>query len=79
MEDGKLIVTLSHGGVELIRARKIDLLITKLIREQFGLQVSLDFDGVLTVEADSPAYIEKQKNTQEKLRRAAVEEDSEPV
>ena len=40
MEDGKLIVTLSHGGVELIRARKIDLLITKLIREQFGLQVS---------------------------------------
>ncbi|MFR8001581.1 MAG: PolC-type DNA polymerase III [Hydrogeniiclostridium sp.] len=75
MEDGKLIVTLSHGGVELIRARKIDLLITKLIREQFGLQVSLDFDGVLTVEADSPAYIEKQKNTQEKLRRAAVEED----
>ena len=75
MEDGKLIVTLSHGGVELIRARKIDVLITKLIREQFGLQVSLDFDGVLTMEADSPAYIEKQKNTQEKLRRAAVEED----
>ncbi len=75
MENGKLIVTLSHGGLELIRARKIDTMVTKLIREQFGLTVPLDFDGVLTVEADSPAYIEKQKNTQEKLRRQAVEED----
>ncbi len=75
IENGEFIVTLQHGGAELMKKRKADRLLSGIIQEEFGLSMPVKFDGTLQVDAQSPAYIEKLKHTEEKLRREAVSEE----
>ena len=72
LEGDKLIVTLSHGGGNLLLSRHADRLLSDIIREEFGVSVQVEFDGTLTLDSDSVAYIEKQKKQEETLRREAV-------
>ena len=74
LEEGKIIVTLAHGGAELMRQRRADRLMSRIISEEFGLTVAVDFDGVTEVDVDSSAYLERQRQTEERLRREAVVE-----
>ena len=69
LEEGKIIVTLAHGGAELMRQRRADRLMSRIISEEFGLTVAVDFDGVTEVDVDSSAYLERQRQTEERLRR----------
>ena len=74
LEEGKIIVTLAHGGAELMRRRKADRLMSRIISEEFGLALPVDFDGVVAVDGESSEYIERQKHAEETMRRAAVVE-----
>ena len=76
LEGDKLIVTLSHGGGNLLLSRHADRLLSDIIREEFGVSVQVEFDGTLTLDSDSVAYIEKQKKQEETLRREAVVQES---
>lgn len=75
-EDGKLIVTLTHGGKDLLLSRKIDRLLSRLIQEEFGVSLQVEFDGVVSVDSADPVYIEKQKKQEETVRRAAAVEQA---
>lgn len=77
LEGDKLIVTLSHGGGNLLLSRHADRLLSDIIREEFGVSVQVEFDGTLTLDSDSVAYIEKQKKQEETLRREAVVQEIE--
>ena len=74
LEDGRIVVTLAHGGAELMRRRRADRLMSRIISEEFGLTVSVDFDGVTSVDEESSAYLERKRNAEEKARREAAEE-----
>ena len=77
LECDKLIVTLSHGGGNLLLSRHADRLLSDIIREEFGVSVQVEFDGTLTLDSDSVVYIEKQKKQEETLRREAVVQEIE--
>lgn len=72
IEDGKLIITLCHGGGDILLSRHVDRLLSELIREEFSVNLAVKFDGVLTADSSSTAYIEHKKKTEETLRRKAA-------
>lgn len=72
LENDKLIVTLTHGGYDLLCARHVDRTLSKLIYEEFGLTLNIEFDGTLTIDSDNPIYIAKIEKQQETLKREAV-------
>lgn len=76
-QNGKFIISLSHGGYDLLVMRHVDRALSKLIQEEFGVSVAVEFDGTLTVSPGSTIYIEKEKKQQETARREAVVEDME--
>ena len=69
MEDGALVISLRHGGGEVLRAQHADRVLSQLIEEEFGVAVPVRFDGVLRVEESSPVHIERMKKTAETKRR----------
>lgn len=58
LEDNKLTITLQHGGYEMLRQSGCDSAMNHLILEEFGRSVEIAFDGVLSLDADSPQYQE---------------------
>ena len=77
MEGGKLVVTLAHGGGEILMSRHVDRLLSQLIQEEFGVSCPVRFDGTVTVDSESPVYIEKMQKREETLKREAVIEEVE--
>lgn len=77
IEGEKLIITLTHGGVDLLRSRHADRTLSELIQAQFGSHYAIEFDGLLNIDSGSTVYIEKQKHQEEKLKRESVQEEME--
>lgn len=77
LESGGLVVTLAHGGGEILLARHVDRLLSRLIEEEFGVGYPVRFDGTVTVDRENPVYIEKVQKREETLRREAVMEEVE--
>ena len=73
-ENSGLVITLSHGGLEVLLARHADRELSRLIQEEFGLHLPVRFDGVTKIQETDKAYIEKKQTLDEKKRREAVAE-----
>ena len=54
VEGERLRITLRHGGEALLRARHVDRLLQRLVEEEFGLLVQIEFDGVVEAERVQP-------------------------
>lgn len=72
IREHELIITLQHGGKEILEQQSFDKKLASLIKEEFGLQFRILFEGVLKIDADSQAYIEQQKINEEKAVREAL-------
>ena len=72
MENGAFVISLRHGGGELLLSRHADRVLSQLIGEEFGITVPVRFDGVLSIEESNPVHIERMKQTEEKKRRQAT-------
>ena len=69
-----LYIDLKHGGKEVLLNQKFDRNLHDLIKNEFGLDLNVEFCGVLSIDAESDAYIEKQKINEEKaVRQSQVE------
>lgn len=77
IEDKDMIITLRHGGMDMLQQKGIDKKLSALIKEEFGLHYHVRFDGVMTIDADSEAYIEQQKINEEKVLREKLLEEQE--
>ncbi len=62
-------VTLKHGGGNLLKLKKFDKEFSDLVKQQFGLDISVAIDGVTEVQAESESYIEEQKLVQRTVER----------
>lgn len=56
LDGGKLILSLTHGGADLLRAVCADVTLQTIILEGFQKKLQVEFDGVLSVSADDDAY-----------------------
>lgn len=72
LQDGTLTILLQHGGYQAMQEKHLDRQIVALIYELFHQEVQVQFDGILSITSDDCAYIEKQKQYEEKIRREAV-------
>lgn len=75
LEADTLIITLSHGGRDMLLSRGFDKAASRLIQEEFGLTLKVSFDGTVEIQADDARFIERVKQEQETERRQAVEEE----
>lgn len=77
LRDGKLIITLFHGGAELLEKRRTDLKISETVQEWFGVSVTVEFTGKTKLESGDESAIERLHIEEEKRVRAAVVEEVE--
>nr|WP_291502299.1 PolC-type DNA polymerase III [Acutalibacter sp.] len=70
--EGKLTVTLAHGGYELLTARGTAEKLAGLIGEWFGIECTVEFAGKLTVKEGDGSLLEQVHHQEEKLQREAV-------
>jgi DNA polymerase-3 subunit alpha (Gram-positive type) len=73
LNNGVLSISLSNGGKALLDSVKFDLALKKLIQKEFGIDVNVEYSGVIEIDGESEEYIELQKNTEEKLHRENLE------
>ena len=76
LEGDTLIITLSHGGRDMLLSRGFDKAASRLIQEEFGLTLKVSFDGTVEIQADDARFIERVKQERETERRQAMEEDA---
>lgn len=72
LKDNRLTISLKHGGRELLAKKKFDKELSKLIYQEFGISVQVEFDGVLQVDYTNTSFIEKKNTQQEKAGRQVV-------
>ena len=61
-----LKISLAHGGLDLLKARRADAAIAAIVREQYGVEIKVEFSGVTAIESLSGgaiAQIEKEETT----------------
>ncbi len=66
-----LVIDLKHGGYDILTQQGFDKKMSSIIKEEFGLNYNIVFEGVLTIDTDSEVYIEHQKINEEKAIREA--------
>lgn len=71
LEKERLIVNLQHGGKNILQQQGFDKKLAAIIRDEFGLSFTVAFDGMLSIDSDSQAYIEQQRINDEKALREA--------
>lgn len=75
LKDNNLIITLQHGGKDILEQQKFDKKLAQLIRDEFNINIEVKFNGIMSIDADSQVYIEHQKINEEKaLREAKIAE-----
>lgn len=77
LQDEKLNITLMHGGFELLQSRHVDRCLQKLVMDEFGIPLTVSFDGTLTIDHESSVYIERKKQQEETIQREQVVEQVE--
>lgn len=75
LEQDTLVITLAHGGRDMLVSRRFDKSLSTLIREEFGISLNVSFDGTVSIQPDSAPYIEQQKKEEETQRRQDLVEE----
>ncbi len=76
LKDNELVITLQHGGKEILDQQKFGQNLAQLIHEEFGLSVNVRYNGILSIDTESQVYIEHQKiNEEQALREAQIAEN----
>ena len=68
----RLTVNLKHGGKAILQHKGFDKALRKIIQDEFHLDFTVDFDGVLEVDSVQPMSISKRENAMEKEIRENV-------
>lgn len=77
LKGDKLVITLCHGGAELMLNRKTDQRISETVRDWFGVHITVEFAGKTKLENGDESVIERLHVEEEKRIRAAVVEEVE--
>ncbi len=69
--DHRLIIELKHGGKDILIGQHFDRNLSDLIFTEFGIRLAVEFTGIVSIDAESAVYIEKQKINEERAVREA--------
>ncbi len=72
-----LNISLANGGKALLDSISFDTELSRLVYEEFGLSIKVEYSGVTSVDGENKDYIEAQINTERKLRRESLEKVAE--
>ncbi len=76
IENDLMTITLTHGGLNIIKATKTDKILVQLVHSLFGRAIQLQFDGVTDIGTDSEQYRslmeEAEKEAALKAKQAAM-------
>ena len=72
-----LTINLLNGGKTLLDAKGFDKALVKLVAEEFGLNIRVNYTGVFEVEADNEDYLASVKNAEEHMLRKQAEKAAE--
>ncbi len=82
-EENKIIINLTHGGADILKANFADEFISKYILKKYGKQYSVEFDGKTEVDADAKFVKDMQKEAEQtakekKYKTAEIENENRP-
>ncbi|MDQ5983635.1 MAG: DNA polymerase III PolC-type [Eubacteriales bacterium SKADARSKE-1] len=77
LENDNLIVSLKHGGCDILLKKKFDKALQALIRQEFNFSVNVSFDGNLSITQENKSYINKEIIREEKAKREALVQEME--
>ncbi len=69
IKDKELLIDLKHGGKDFLIQQRFDKNLSELIKSEFGLNFEVKLRGITKIDSESDAYIEKQRQTEEKVIR----------
>ncbi len=64
-----LTINLKHGGGAFLKSKNFDRELINLVKQRFGIDIAVDFQGVTEMDADNKEYIEEQKTVQKAIVR----------
>lgn len=64
-----LVISLKHGGKNILISKKFDIILSKMIQREFGINLSVKFEGTVSVDEVVKTFVEKQIIETEKKRR----------
>lgn len=67
----EIVIDLRHGGKDFLLEQKFDKNLSELIKNEFGLSFNVRLKGITKIDSESDEYIEKQRQTEEKVIREA--------
>ena len=73
-KDNVLTVKLAHGGLNLLKIKQFDVMLSNIIRKMFSLSFSVEFSGVTEIDGNSDEYIENLNNVEKKIQRKKLDE-----
>ncbi|MGI6264556.1 MAG: hypothetical protein ACOYJY_03715, partial [Acutalibacteraceae bacterium] len=74
LDGDTLTVSLRHGGLDLLRDNRADQLLSELIEELFARRVTVVFDGMTELSQDDEAYLNAQRQEDEKAAQRIREQ-----
>lgn len=77
LENGKLIISLKHGGAKFLVKKEFPELLHDYIKREFDLSFEIEFSGVTVADENSEEYKEEIQNVETKIEREKLEELSE--
>lgn len=72
LEGERMIITLHHGGLNILRATKTDVLLAQMVRSLFGRSVQLEFDGETDVNTEDEHYKAMMAQAEQEAAAAAA-------
>ena len=76
-ENNTLTINLLNGGKTLLDSKGFDKALVKLISEEFGLHITVNYTGTFEVEENSEEYKAAIQNAQEKINRENLQKAAE--
>lgn len=79
-EKQKLIISLKHGGHDILASKKIDKKMENLAKTEFGVNLKVEFIGTLSIDSKNKEYQEKMRSMEKNLRaESPVVQKQDPV
>ncbi len=77
INEDKLVLNLKNGGNDILLNKKFDRMLSNTIKDEFGIDLKVLFEGTLKVDESNCSYINRDKIKAEKVKRESLVEEVE--
>ena len=77
INEDKLVLNLKNGGNDILLNKKFDRMLSNTIKDEFGIDLKVLFEGTLKVDESNCSYINRDNIKAEKVKRESLVEEVE--